>query len=192
VKLSRALLQHATPCALLWASLGLPVLAGADASTAPVSQSALHACAVIATASERLACYDQLAGRPAQNSGMAAAPAPASAPVAPLAGAPVAAPAAPTAAAAAAAPPPPASFGLYSAEHPLPPLAPTQQAHVVSTGTSAGGRMTVTLDTGGLWELEDGDPLLAVGDMVTLRRASLGSFMMDTPSKRSHRVRRLH
>jgi hypothetical protein len=51
--------------------------------------------------------------------------------------------------------------------------------------------MTVTLEGGQLWELDEGDPLLTVGDTVDIRRAALGSFMMETPSKRTHRVRRL-
>jgi hypothetical protein len=49
----------------------------------------------------------------------------------------------------------------------------------------------VALEGGQVWELEEADPLLAVGDTVTLRRAALGSFMMGTPAKRSHRARRL-
>jgi hypothetical protein len=51
--------------------------------------------------------------------------------------------------------------------------------------------MTVTLEGGQLWELEDADPLLAAGDTVTIARASFGSFLLETPSKRSHRARRL-
>jgi hypothetical protein len=52
--------------------------------------------------------------------------------------------------------------------------------------------MTVTLDGGALWELvDDSDPLLAVGDTVTIKRAALGSYLMSTPTKRTHRVRRL-
>jgi hypothetical protein len=63
----------------------------------------------------------------------------------------------------------------------------------VEVGTSVGGHMTVTLEGGQLWELlDDVDPLLAAGASVTIVRAALGSFLMQTPSKRSHRVRRLH
>ena len=59
-------------------------------------------------------------------------------------------------------------------------------------GKSASGRTTVALEGGQLWELDDPDALLAAGDTVSISRAALGSFMMLTPAKRTHRVRRLH
>jgi hypothetical protein len=65
-------------------------------------------------------------------------------------------------------------------------------AKVVAVGSTSSGRLTVTLEGGALWELADPDDLLAAGDEVTLRRASLGSYFMDTPSHRRHRVRRLN
>jgi hypothetical protein len=34
--------------------------------------------------------------------------------------------------------------------------------------------------------------LLAAGDTVTITRAALGSYLLRTPSKRIHRVRRLN
>jgi hypothetical protein len=109
--------------------------------------------------------------------------------------------AAPAAAAAAAAPaaagataPAPQSFGLYDEEHPKPAVAPWLEANVVAVGKSVGGRMTVALEGGALWELEgyDSDPLLAAGDAVTITRATLGSYLLHTPSHRTYRVRRLH
>ncbi len=144
------------------------------------------ACAPIEDPTQRLSCYDRAAGRPAAPH--ASVPVPA----APAAVAPApASAAAGTAAAPAAANP--RSFGLYTAEHPAPPPAPsTITGTVASLGTSASGRATVTLEGGQLWELADPDPLLAAGDAVTIRRAALGSFEMTTPSKRTHRVRRLH
>jgi hypothetical protein len=90
------------------------------------------------------------------------------------------------------APSSPQSFGLYSAEHPKVAVSRTLEASVVSLGKSRDDRMTVTLDGGASWELlDDGDPLLAVGDTVTITRAALGSYLMHTPTKRTHRVRRL-
>jgi hypothetical protein len=50
----------------------------------------------------------------------------------------------------------------------------------------------VLLDGDALWELDEADPLLAVGDVVTITRAALGSYLMQTPTRRLHRVRRLH
>lgn len=190
--------RRVTPCAAVWAALALPAGASAEPAAA-VPQSALHACAVIAAASERLNCYDQLAGR-ASPSVAAGTPTAASAmsasgarpPGIAAAAAPAVAAAAPAAATAAAPPPPADSFGLYAAEHPAAPVAQSLQSRVVSVGVRASGRMTVELERGELWELEDADPLLAAGDTVSIRRASFGSFLMETPSRRTHRVRRLH
>jgi hypothetical protein len=177
-------------------ALALPAAAGADPAAA-VPQSALQACAAIAAASERLGCYDQLSGRDARSTAgvvpAAAAPvtaAPATAAPATMTSAAAAAPAAP-ASSAAPVPPPRESFGLYAVEHPTAPLAPSLQARVISVATGSSGRMTVELEPGQLWELEDADPLLAAGDTVSIRRASLGSFLMETPTRRTHRVRRL-
>jgi hypothetical protein len=52
------------------------------------------------------------------------------------------------------------------------------------------GKIQADLDNGQAWELDEADPLLAPGDAVTIRRATLGSYLLITPSKRSHRVRR--
>jgi len=209
VKPQPLLLRRLSTWAVLCAALALPAAVSADADTpATVPQSALHACAIIAAASERLSCYDRLSGRAVQSAAAAAPPpaAPAAPPAAvqasPAAAAPPAAappaavqasppPAAPPAAAAAAAVPPKESFGLYAAEHPAPRVASSLQARVVAVGNSASGRMTVSLEGGQLWELDDADPLLAVGETVSIHRAALGSFLMQTATKRTHRVHRL-
>jgi len=196
VKPQPLLLRRLSPWAVLCAALGLPAAVSADADTpATVPQSALHACAIIAAASERLSCYDRLSGRAVQSAAAAAPPpaAPAAPPAAVQASPAAAAPpaAAPPAAAAAAAVPPKESFGLYAAEHPAPRVASSLQARVVAVGNSASGRMTVALEGGQLWELDDADPLLAVGETVSIHRAALGSFLMQTATKRTHRVHRL-
>ena len=154
-----------------------------------VAQNALNACANIAADAERLACYDRLAGRAASN-----APPPAALPGAPVRPPAVAAMPAATARAAPV-PPPSGTFGLYEAEHPKPPPAavpPSLEARVAALGTSAGGRMTVSLVGGAVWELVDADPLLAVGDTVTITRAAFGSYLIHTPTRRTHRAQRLH
>jgi hypothetical protein len=56
---------------------------------------------------------------------------------------------------------------------------------------SSNGRPLVRLDNAQAWELDQADPLLSVGDKVIIRRATLGSFLLTTPTKRVHRVRRL-
>ncbi len=196
-------------------ALGLaPLVCAAQSAATPPDS--LAACAALGSDAERLACYDRVAGHTAPAAKPAAppqsGPVPASAAVAPAAPAPVPAiPApAPAAAAATAAPPavpsapaavaapatPPAapagqSFGLYQAEHPKVAVSDSLEARVTSLGKSKTGHMTVALEGGGLWELDDDDPLLAAGDTVVITRATLGSYLMRTSSKRFHRVRRL-
>jgi hypothetical protein len=187
------------PTALVLAAV--MIAAGAAQPVATVPHGALHACASIAADADRLACYDRLAGRAvpsaaaheARTSPTAAAPAVAVTPP-PVAAGPVA-----TASSAAPLPatpvPPPQSFGLYEAEHPKPtsvPVAASLEARVAALGRSANGRMTALLQGGAVWELDEADPLLAVGDTVTITRAALGSYILHTPAERSHRVRRLH
>ena len=172
-----------------------PLAAGAAQPAAAAPQSSLQACASIAADADRLACYDRLAGR-----AVPSVPAHGAAGVAPAAVArpPVAAP--PVGGAAAAAPPavpvppPKESFGLYEVEHPKPPpvaSAPSLEARVVALGKSANGHMIVSLEGGAVWELDDSDPLLAVGETVTITRATFRSYIMHTPSKRTHRAHRL-
>jgi hypothetical protein len=165
----------------LLAVLGAAALsAGAAATTVP--ETALRACAGLDSDADRLACYDHLAGR-SESRAAATVPghsATASAPAA--------------TAAAASAPPSAQTFGLYAAEHPKPPpaaAAASLEGRVASVGSSAGGHMTVLLEGGALWELDDADPLLAAGETVTITRAVLGSYIMHTPSHRTHRARRL-
>lgn len=181
--------------ALMLTALGLTAVtisagAGAAPPAASVPQSALQACAGIAAGTDRLVCYDRLAGRTVPGAGAqataspsAAAPASSTAPVTAAALAP-AAPAAP----------PKESFGLYEAEHPKPSpasVAVSLEARVVALGKSASGRTTASLEGGAVWQLDDADPLLAVGETVTITRAAFGSYIMHTPARRTHRVRRL-
>jgi hypothetical protein len=169
-------------------------------------QEDLSACGAIADPAERLACYDRLAGRsatPAPAAPKPSAPAPAAS-AAPAATAPAASPVAasapaaspPASSGATARPPAPAadarSFGSYSVEHPAgPAVAQTLTARVVALGKTIDGRPTVTLEGGALWLLDAKDPLLGVGDTVTLSRGVLGSFLLETPTRRLHHVRRI-
>jgi hypothetical protein len=138
-------------------------------------QSALAHCAAITSADARLACYDALVvgrtkvGSPASP----ASPAPASS--------------APPAAAK-------EDFGLTTVQkQKVRPQKQTESitAAVTGLGTSAIGRLLVKLDNGQSWELDSADPLLAVGNLVTIERGALGSFLLTTPSRRAHHVRRI-
>ena len=181
----------------------LATIAAAQALAGP--QEDLAACGAITDATERLACYDRLAGRPvapapapvAQKPASVALPAapsaPAAAPSPAAASAPSAAPAPAGAAAKPAAPAADArSFGAYSVEHPAPPPVPEAlTVRVIKLGKTIDGRPTMTLEGGALWLLDEKDPLLAVGDTVAISRGLLGSFLMETPTKRLHHVRRI-
>lgn len=167
--------------ALLLAGLGflaLP-LAVVQAAEPAVPMSVLKKCANIEDPSKRLGCYDQLAERPAAATA-SAAPSPAPAPTSP-------------ASPAASAPPTKQSFGLYSVEHPAPPPATESliSAKVISLGSNSRGHSTVTLEGDQIWELDSADPVLAAGETVTVKRGTLGSFILTTAAGRLHRVHRI-
>jgi hypothetical protein len=162
-------------------------------------------------ADERLACYDSLS-RPKSNpapvapaaaaSGASAAPAPstatragAKAAAAPAAASTVAAPAAAAAtagsAAAAAAPTADAkSFGLT--RHPPPAEEGPQriQAKVTRVDTDRLGNVHVSLDNGQAWIFNAPEALLRVGEPVTIKRGTIGSFLLTTASHHTYRVQR--
>jgi len=166
------------------------IAACAAQPVAAAPKNALQACAAVVADADRLACYDRLAGRVAPGvAAGAGAPAAAASP----SRAPPAAASSTAPAPAVVAPAPKQSFGLYEAEHPRPQVvtARSLEAQVVALGRSPGGHVTVTLEGGAVWELDDDDPLLAIGQSVTLTRAALGSYMLRTASQRTHRAHRL-
>ena len=75
-------------------------------------------------------------------------------------------------------------------------LAIEQIDHIVATTTnvreSATRKLTVTLDNGQVWRQLDNQPMhLKVGETVVVRKASLGSFLMEKQTgSRSIRVKR--
>jgi hypothetical protein len=162
----------------------------------------LEQCRAISNTAERLACYDKLAGSTPASKAPPSSPAAAAPAAAPVSAAPVSAAPTPAPAQAAATPTAAASatdFGLSKVQKERANGEANSPAEIKSitsqvTGFRKGpsGRPRVLLDNGQTWEYEeDGDYLLAIGDSVTIRRASLGSFLLVTPAKLVHRVRRI-
>jgi len=175
------------------ASLALLLSAHLAHGAAPISAE-LARCAGIAAPDARLACYDALANR---------GPGPAAAASSPtLAGAAPAASAAPAPPSTAvspptAAPPPvivedPKNFGLsMTQQHVTYTGIKSEQARILSIGGGEPGQAVVVLDNGQTWKVTDDDGALSKGNQVTIKRASLGSFLMVAPSHHVYRVRRI-
>jgi hypothetical protein len=167
------------------AILGVCAAGNGVADDATDLRAALASCHAVAKTKDRLACYERLA----EQSPMTSAPQTAVARTAP------GVPAAP-----AAQPPQSATedFGLspvqQAANTPAKPARPKSlQAKVAGFSAGPTGRSRVLLDNGQLWEIQDSpDRLLAAGDTVTIERATLGSFLLVTSAKVSHRVQRIH
>ena len=164
-------------------------------ANADMTATGLSRCAAIASAEARLACYDALAGRQAP----AAAPLPAPSVSAAPAAMPAAAPPAPPPAVSATSAPPAdvaataQNFGFTSAQLHTEPAGPKSiQARVASVTVDQSMRNFVVLDNGQTWLSTDGELQLEGGELVTIRRAALGSFMLaSTQSKHSYHVRRV-
>lgn len=170
----------------------IPALLGvsmaAFSATLP-SATDLSRCAGIAAPDARLACYDTLAGRPADRTVTATPLVPAASTV-------------PAAAVPAVSSPvgDPRNFGLSEAQlqkqaqpHAAPQAPTAIQAHIVKIIDNRIGRALLVLDNGQTWGFVDADfkdAQLNPGDPVTIKRASLGSFLMLTQSKHSYHVRR--
>ncbi|MGO9933193.1 MAG: hypothetical protein ACLPV8_15485 [Steroidobacteraceae bacterium] len=86
----------------------------------------------------------------------------------------------------------PRNFGLNAAQLHTAPQGPKSiQASVAKIYRNQIGTSYVMLDNGQTWTYVDQDGRLGPGDTVTIKRASLGSFLMVTPSKRSYHVQRV-
>lgn len=180
----------------------LPSLTWGVTATAAESGGS-HRCAGIADDAARLACYDDAFGRtenqvpPAMDREVGAA-APSVGAATPVAGAVTPAIGAATVASQAAARGRD-EFGLtdeqirardpQNAQETQPS---SIQATVTDLGSRPTGELVVTLDSEQVWvQIGTGSTVrLAVGDQVTIRKASLGSFLMITPNRVAVRVRR--
>jgi len=69
---------------------------------------------------------------------------------------------------------------------------PSISGKVASVARRPTGEFVVTLDNGQVWTQLDSYPVvrLAAGDTVTIKKASLGSYLLVTPGKTTARVRR--
>lgn len=122
-----------------------------------------------------------------------AAPAPATAPAPPAAS-----PSGPSSKAAPPAVPAddPQNFGFTPAQvqahsqAPPPQGLQSIQAHVTNVYTDRMKNAFVLLDNGQMWAYEGDDGRLRPGDPITIKRGSLGSFIMLTQSRRSYHVTR--
>lgn len=174
--------------------LALPVVAAQRA----VDASDLARCAAISGRDERLACYDALAvvavpGVRIAPAPVAAAPAGTAAPAAVVSGVPPQGSDAPAAAARAANSNDPANFGLTRHQLKAIPEGPASIKATVSQLTEDRlNNVYLVLDNGQTWGFIEPDPRVRPGDSVTIKRASLGSFLMTTPSRHSYRVQRVN
>lgn len=188
----------------------LRILSGAFVACAWVSMASAadpvrHRCAAVADDLDRLACYDAEYGRPEPAGAtptQAAVPAPQpgaarSAPIAPATAAATAAAAVGTAAAPGVSGD--ADFGLSKwTKRNLDPeaakAAPQRiTARIRHVERQRDGRFVVTLDNEQVWLQTEtmSRARVAVDDDITIREASLGSFLLVTASEVATRVRRV-
>ena len=156
-----------------------PCVAGAAA--AAVDPAEFARCSRIDAADERLACYDALGRSLKPPPVPSASPSPATdkAPAADESSAQ-----ATTAAGGVNA------FGLTRHERPAAAGPDLIRAQVAAVTTDRLGKALVRLDNGQVWSFTAPEVLLRAGEVVTIRRAALGSFLMTTPSHHTYRVQR--
>jgi len=169
------------PCPVAVA-LGLVALA----NILPVSAEPGHRCAAVKDSAARLECYDAEFGEPSEA-------------VAPRAGAPAAAVAsAPTTSSADTGLKARDEFGLSESDRRA--LDPEKSAKpqnmtdaVASIGRRPTGEMIFTLRNGQVWTQIEAETRSRVkaGDEVTIRKGSLGSFLLLGPDRIAVRVRRV-
>jgi hypothetical protein len=144
-------------------TLGLMSLAlrVAGAAAPAISASDFAHCAAIAASDERLACFDALSAPPASRAQDSHAD--------------------------------PKAFGLTKpVVHAAPEGPELIQALVTKMGNVglSGADVSVLLDNGQTWLVNASDVELKAGDSITIKRASLGSFLLVS-GRHSYRARRL-
>jgi len=83
-------------------------------------------------------------------------------------------------------------FGFsYDRSHPAPKGPPSIQARIASIAENRIGGAQVMLDNGQSWIFTDNDGRVSAGDAITIKRGSLGSFIMTSPSNHTYHVHRI-
>lgn len=174
------------------------ILIAAAVVAAPLAhaQGSLEDCAQIGDDSERLACYDELAGRvmPGTGSSSSLVSGPASADAAGRTTAAGTTAAGTTAAVAASNPE--ADFGLSDKaikQRDPGKWVESVTGKVINVALAASDRYVITLDNGQVWMQSETNTrqILSPGDTVTIKRAALGSYKLSGPRSVYWRVRRL-
>jgi len=161
------------PWALL--PLAFAVLAAQAASS-----DAPQRCSEIGDDLARLGCYDAIFRKPAASAASTAAPAAAAA-----------------SAATSVAASPETDFGLTEAakraRDPQQEILESITGTVTAVGRRPAGELIVTLENGQVWTqvTVDQRARVAAGDMVTIRKAALGSHLLETQGRYATRVRRV-
>jgi hypothetical protein len=163
-------------------------VAPAQGTTPDPLPAQLKHCASLTVASDRLACYDALAGTSALDPAAPRTPAvsstAASAGTAATAG--IAAPAAPPAPAPA---PNDMEFGVHNGPLEAKRISPQREKHMVAVVSGVSnrprGELVVTLDNGQVWvQLEPANYPLKPGDHVEIDVGALGSYILWCPANR--------
>lgn len=170
---------HSLTCAFF------ALAASVFAHAAPPSEADWARCADIDAADTRLACYDALfhrAPRPADKAGAASAastPARAAMPAA--------------AATPAAIPFDPKSFGFTPEQtHAFDSGPASITVHIKRVDADQIGHTVISLDNDQTWSVANNDGGLSAGDVVRIKHASLGAFILLTSSNHTYHVKRLH
>lgn len=170
-----------------WALLSLALL---SARVRAADDADLARCAAIIAADARLACYDRLVGRRDGDANSVSGPASLRVAGEAHTAAPVVLLAPPRSAPSAA--PTEEEFGLTRVQvHTAQKEMQAIQAKIRQVSADRTGQFFCELDNGQTWTFTEEDVRLAPGDTVTIKRASLGSFTMLTPSHHSHKTRRI-
>jgi hypothetical protein len=175
-------------------AIALILIAAATTATAATSDADMLRCAALPARDARLDCYDALAH---QLSSKAAAPTGVQIPATPPA--PAAAPAPAVSPAAPQAPPAavvvagdPKNFGFTPAQqHTLDVGLQMITATISNLSSNQKGETFVLLDNGQTWSVAENDGWLATGQAVSIKRASMRSYLMRIPSNHSYYVHRL-